>query len=207
MVLALAHVALLSYSLCGGAPPSRSAVARAPASASMLLNGGRWPWERPAREDDDEAGKFVRHADLQPGCAPLGVVTAGFDDDALEMLADAVETAFAGPDGAISHVPIAVLAQADLRMQLRDVLARLEERDSVLPERPCAPRVPLVLLSGFSTTQTSAMVRALRGTGLRGGEGGQRSPMFAVAVPNALSKTLRVLIDELEGDHLANEKA
>ena len=28
--------------------------------------------------------------------------------------------------------------------------------------------------------------------------------MFAVAVPKALSKTLRVLIDELEGDHLAN---
>ena len=36
-----------------------------------------------------------------------------------------------------------------------------------------------------------------------GNEGGSK-PMFAVAVPNALEKPLRVLYDELEGDHVAN---
>ena len=113
------------------------------------------------------------------------------------VLRDTVERVITGPDGAISHIPILVLSQADLRTQLRDVLAQLDARDSELPERPCKPRVPLVMLSGFSSTQTSAMVRALRMLGLRGGECGDEPPMFAVAVPNALSKTLRVLIDEL----------
>ena len=82
--------------------------------------------------------------------------------------------------------------------------AKLDERDSVLPDRPCLPVVPLVMLSGFSTTQTSATVRALRSADLRGGENGDAQPMFAVAVPKALSKTLRILIDEIQGDHLAN---
>ena len=65
----------------------------------------------------------------------------------------------------------------------------------------------LVLLSGFSTTQTSATVRALRALDLRGGEDGAQKPMFAVVVPNALTKTLRVLIDEIDGDHRANSEA
>ena len=29
-------------------------------------------------------------------------------------------------------------------------------------------------------------------------------PMFAAVVPNALDKSLRILVDELEGDHAAN---
>ena len=77
------------------------------------------------------------------------------------------------------------------------------ERDSQLPDRPAQPRVPLVLLSGFSTTATSATVRALRNLGLSGGSD-DKAPMFAVAVPNALNKPLSVLIDEIQGDALAN---
>ena len=55
----------------------------------------------------------------------------------------------------------------------------------MIPEQPLSPKVPLVLLSGFSTTATSATVRALRASGLTGGAL-DRPPMFAVAVPNAL---------------------
>ena len=172
------------------------------------LGNIRWPWEQQpgggADDDaDDERGKFKRQSELEPGCAPLGVVTAGFDDDALEALAMTVEDLYEGPDGEeMAHVPIAVLSKSDLRLRLRDVLAKIDERDSVLPDAPAQPRVPLVLLSGFSTTAVSATVRALRGLELTGGADGVR-PMFAVAVPNALDKSFGLLIDEIEGDHLA----
>lgn len=146
----------------------------------------------------DESGKFLRHSDLQPGCAPFGVVVAGLVEDELEEVAACIEGVWQGAAGEpLSHVPIAVLAESDLRLRLRDILADLPARDSVLPDRPASARVPLILLSGFNTVQASATVRAVRALELRG-------VAFAVAVPKALSKTLRVLIDELEGDHLAN---
>ena len=186
--------------------PHTGSVAAAPhhrAPPAALLFGGSWPWEDRQASEDDERGKFVRHSELEPGCAPLGVVTAGLADDELEALAEAIEGVYEGPDGQFAHVPIAVLSKSDLRLRLRDVLAQLSARDSVIPERPAQPKVPLVLLSGFSTTATSATVRAVRGLGLTGGSE-QRQPMFAVAVPNALDKSFGLLLEEIEGDHLAN---
>lgn len=162
-----------------------------------------------------EDGKFVRHNELEPGCAPLGVVIAGLGEDELEALADAIDGVFEGPEGSMSAVsiagsmsavPIAVLDQSDLRLKLRDVLATLPDRNFVLPDRPAQPRVPLVLLSGFSTVATSAAVRAIGRLGLRGGSDNVR-PMFAAAVPNALDKPWTMLLEELEGDHLANPRA
>merc|ERR1712138_251485 len=85
---------------------------------------------------DDEDGKFVRHSELNPGCAPLGVLLAGFGEDELEAIAMSIEEVFSGPDGAITHVPIVPLAAGDTRVRLRDVLATLAERDSVLPDSP-----------------------------------------------------------------------
>jgi len=164
-----------------------------------------WPWAV-GRDGGtkDESGKFLRHSNLQPGCAPLGVVVVGLVEDELEEVAACIEGVWQGAAGEpLLHVPIAVLAESDLRLRLRDILADLPARDSVLPDRPASARVPLILLSGFNTVQTSATVRAVRALELRGEDATQR-PMFAVAVPKALSKTLRVLIDELEGDHLAN---
>ena len=189
------------------------AIARATAAADFVrcsapscqLGNLRWPWEQQpgSDDDDDERGKFKRQSELEPGCAPLGVITAGFDEDALEALAMTVEDVYEGPDGEeMAHVPIAVLSKSDLRLKLRDVLANIQERDSVLPDSPAQPRVPLVLLSGFSTIAVSAAVRALRALELTGGADGVR-PMFAVAVPNALDKSFGLLIDEIEGDHLA----
>ena len=64
----------------------------------------------------------------------------------------------------------------------------------------------LVMLSGFSTVATSATVRAVRAAGLTGGRDAKQRPMFAVAVPRALDKSLRVLLEELEGDHVANQE-
>ena len=69
-----------------------------------------------------------RHNELSPGCAPLGVLCGGLSEDALEDIADAVESVFAGPDedGSMqtTHVPIVPLAQGDMRLRLREVHAR-----------------------------------------------------------------------------------
>jgi hypothetical protein len=165
-----------------------------------------WPWSTGSGGGDTSEGKFVRHNELAPGCAPLGIVTAGLGEDELEALAETIEGIWQGADvdGPVQHVPIAVLADVDLRLRLRDVLATLSARDSVLPDRLASPRVPLVLLSGFNTVQTSATVRAVRALDLRGGLDNRQKPMLAVAVPNALDKTLRILIEELEGDQREN---
>ena len=179
------------------------ATPRAPAAA-LLFNGLQWPWEE--NKKNVEPGEFLRHKDLEPGGAPLGVVCAGFSDDALEALAGTIEETLMDADGQTAHVPIAVLDRSDLRRRLRDILAQLDERDSVLPNQPSNPRAPLILLSGFSTVATSATVRAVRALGLTGGSK-DVSPMFAVAVPKALDKPLSVLIEEIEGDHLANQKS
>ena len=203
-LLALPLLALhlhMANAYFAGCAVCRVSSSRAP-RAAMLFDGLQWPWDD--KKDAYEPGKFQRHSELQPGCAPLGVVCAGFSEDALEALADVVEYTLMDADGqATKHVPIAVLDKRDLRRRLRDVLAQLDERDSVLPDQPSTPRAPLVLLSGFSSVATSATVRAVRELGLTGGSDDVR-PMFAVAVPNALDKPLAVLIEEIEGDHLAN---
>lgn len=173
-----------------------------------------------------EYGKFQRHNELEPGCAPLGVLCGGFDEDQLEGIAEVIESVFETPDGPGPHVPIVPLAQGDMRLRLRDVLAKLNERDSIVPAQPVQLRVPLVLVSGFNPVQTSLAVRQIRGLGLRGGVAAQPAgfrwpweqapkvadpssmspPMFAAAVPKALDKSLSVLCDELEGDYLANAR-
>ena len=160
------------------------------------------------RPDEDEAGKFSRHLDLEPGGFPLGVLVAGLGDDALEAAAAAIEAVWSGAEGEpLKHVPIVALAEGDLGrgVTLRSLLAALGERDSVLPDKAARVTVPLVLLSGFSTVQTSLAVRRLRALGLVGGASGREPPMFAVAVPNSLDKSLRMLCEEIEGDHRARQ--
>ena len=67
-----------------------------------------------------------------------------------QVLAEAVEAVWIGPDGVpYSDVPIAVLAKSDLRLRLRDILATLPARDSVIPEQPSTPKVPLANLAFF----------------------------------------------------------
>ena len=144
-----------------------------------------------------------RHNELSPGCAPLGIVTAGLDEDELEALTETIESVWQGPDGKISHVPIAMLADGDLRLRLRDVLATISLRDSILPDKPASPRVPVVIFSGFSTVQTSLAVRAVRGLRLRAGPDEQHGLALAVAVPNSLGKPFHVLLEELERTQMA----
>lgn len=167
----------------------------------------------PQQGSTPEPGKFVRHSELAPGCAPLGVLVAGFDEDQLEAIAGVLESVvFPEAEGeaedgkARDPLPIVPLGAQDFkpRVRLRDVLAQLQERDSVLPDTAAPMNVPLVLLSGFSPIQTSAAVRALGGLGLRGGTASSR-PVFAAAVPKALDKPLLQLREELEGDFWANQ--
>lgn len=113
-------------SSCYIAPVSRASrrtIGRALPPATMLFENVRFPWEE--ERSAEEPGQFLRHNDLQPGCAPLGVVCAGFDDDALEALAATIEDVMSDADGKpMAHVPIAVLGRSDLRLRLRDVLAQ-----------------------------------------------------------------------------------
>jgi len=196
------HWTVATHGFCGYADGRRSLPRSSPVTAGLIDNlFGRGP---PDDDVDDERGKFVRHRDLEPGCAPLGVLCAGFDEEQLEAIAECVEDVWRGPDGAMAQVPIAVLSQDDFGrgVRLRDVLAQVKERDSEIPLRPAALKVPLILLSGFSTVQTSATVCAIGSLGLLGGAPPGVRPMFAAAVPNSLDKTLRALCDEIEGDHL-----
>ena len=186
--------AALSYSIRSSVPSQGRQVAAVSRTPAVALLAGRWPWERPAEtppSSDDEAGKFVRHTELQPGCAPLGMLAAGLGEEQLETLACAaatrtiaylytftvglvddaarepisrvptpislrererergdslprpsvvarvptpsrlrarratVESVVMGPDGPSAQIPILVLSQADLRMELRDVLSQL----------------------------------------------------------------------------------
>ena len=142
------------------------------------------------------------------GSAPLGLVIAGLGEEELEALAATIEDLFSAPGvdidvspAPMQQVPMCVLAQGDLRLRLRDILSNVKERDSVIPNQPVKPQVPLILFSGFNTVQTSAAVKAIRALDLRGGRANKEQPMLAVAVPNALDKTLRMLITELQGDH------
>ena len=207
-------------------------IAAALLSAPALLLGGsasRLPVSRACvfALASPETGKFLRHNELSPGCGPLGVLCAGFNEDQLEMIAGTIEGVFDSPeDQPLSHIPIVALAQGDTRLRLRDVLANIRDRDSVLPAQPMRLETPLVLLSGFNTVQTSLAVRSLRSLNLRSSsqssgqgwrwpwdnavdktpEGEGSAPMFAAVVPNALDKPLRVLCEELEGDHRENAR-
>ena len=58
-------------------------------------------------------------------------------------------------------MPIVVLEEADLRRRLRDVLAELDERDSVLPTRALKIRNPLVVFSGLNSVELSATLRTV----------------------------------------------
>lgn len=59
----------------------------------------------------------VPHNELAPGCAPLGVLCGGLSEDALEDIADAIESVFEGPDEEgnmhTPHIPIVPLAQGE----------------------------------------------------------------------------------------------
>ena len=81
LVMAALLPSALCYS-CGTPLRGRRAVV---ASRVPAVVAG-WPWEQRSSESDD-AGKFVRHSELQPGGAPLGMITAGLGDDELEALA------------------------------------------------------------------------------------------------------------------------
>jgi len=164
------------------------------------------------KDDQEEAGKFVRQGRLdglgQKAFGPMGLVVGGFGEDELEVLAETVDgflwTELCGPPPV---VPIAVLTKEDLAQEttLSSVLTELKERDGVLPDAQPDLKTPLVLFSGFLPLQVSGLSKAIVGSGIRGGMPGKEvPPMCAIAVPNAMDKTLLQLCDEIEGDHLAN---
>ena len=59
-------------------------------------------YSNPQQGSAPEGGQFVRHSELAPGCAPLGVLVAGFDEDQLEAIAGVLESARPAP----AHLPL-----------------------------------------------------------------------------------------------------
>jgi hypothetical protein len=79
------------------------------------------------------------------------------------------------------------------------------QRDCEIPDEVATMKVPLVLISGLTPVQVSGCVKAIVGSGIKGGvPGAEAAPMCAIAVPKALDKSMAQLIDELCGDHMAN---
>jgi hypothetical protein len=116
-------------------------------SAAMIFDGlfGK-------ASSKETPGKFVRHGSLENAGAafgPRGIVCAGLGEEELEVLAERVEQVLRGPDGQAGNIPITVLGREDMndRTTLADVLAQMDERDSVLPEEPLQLKMPLILLS------------------------------------------------------------
>ena len=107
-------------------------------------------------------------ARLMLDCMLNRIARAGLAEDELEVLAERVEGVLSGPDGQTREIPIAVLGKEDMneRTSLADVLAQMDERNSVLPDTPLQLRAPLVLLSGLTPLQLSAAIKAISNTGL-----------------------------------------
>ncbi|EKX52226.1 hypothetical protein GUITHDRAFT_161344, partial [Guillardia theta CCMP2712] len=162
-------------------------------------------------DKNNEAGKFVRQSNLQGVngvFGPPGLIVGGLGEDELEVLSEVVESALRVDATTAPQLPIAVLGKEDFdgKTLLKDVVSTLSERDSVLPDEPAQLKFPMIMISGLNPIQVSACVKAIVASGIKGGiPGGTfHTPMCALVVPKAMDKSMVQLLDEVEGDHLAN---
>ena len=129
-------------------------------------------------DDDDDEAKFLELGrEVTQAYGPLGIVTAGYTEEHLDVIIDACEAAISAyqkkraEDEGIEtilptpHLPVAILGKSDLTRTFGEVLSELDERDCVLPadgdelliatsSETKQPRFnylkyPLILYSGF----------------------------------------------------------
>jgi len=156
-------------------------------SALFLSEGIQDEWEN---DNDDDAGKFLELGkEISKPFGPLGLMVAGYDEEYLDLIIDACESAIAaqrGPNDIVPppHLPVTILGKADLDRTFREVLSELDERDCVLPadgdelmlvsssrQRTDSGnylRYPLVLFSGFEIPllKVRAFLKSISETGL-----------------------------------------
>jgi len=166
--------------------------------------------ERPAvTRSATEAGKFVQfggdnadEAVVPTAFGPFGVVVAGWSEDELEFAVGPTLDEAALPTEAV--VPVRVLGESDLDKTLGDVLSTMQAMDAVMPQEGDDARLarPLLLFSGWQSEAMLGVVRkfrslfALRRIAVE--------PLMAVAVPRAIRKPMRQLVEEIQGDFDAN---
>lgn len=159
---------------------------------------------------------------VPPVFGVFGVVVAGWSDDELEYVVAPVldaaaskRSAGANPaEGAADvvaygstsiEVPVRVLAKNDLERTMEEVIASFADEDAVLPPEGSEVRVgrPLLLFSGWEPEPMLAAVREFRR--LASLRRLRSEPMVAMAVPRAARKSMRQLIEEIEGDFETNQ--
>eukprot|EP00591_Stephanopyxis_turris_P002703 CAMPEP_0195520416 /NCGR_PEP_ID=MMETSP0794_2-20130614/16802_1 /TAXON_ID=515487 /ORGANISM="Stephanopyxis turris, Strain CCMP 815" /LENGTH=199 /DNA_ID=CAMNT_0040649763 /DNA_START=144 /DNA_END=743 /DNA_ORIENTATION=- len=167
-------------------------------------------------DDDDEAGKFLELGqDITKAYGPLGIVTAGYEEESLDRIVSACEAALTPPDSISPYFPVAILGKSDLKQTFKEVLSQLMERDCLLPEdgdelvlvssdgraNSSYLRYPLVLFSGFEVPQLQQALRYIESMEKEL----PAQPMCAMAVPNAMDKQMSQLLEEIEGDYHENQ--
>mmetsp|Transcript_17361 Transcript_17361/g.54918 ORF Transcript_17361/g.54918 Transcript_17361/m.54918 type:complete len:124 (-) Transcript_17361:138-509(-) len=104
----------------------------------------------------------------------------------------------------VAHVPVRVLAQSDLDRSLAEVLETIHSMDAVMPEEGDDAQLPrpFLLFSGWPPDKMLYAVRKFRDmVALRQV---QQEPMAAMAVPRAVGKAVRQLVDEIHEDFKEN---
>jgi hypothetical protein len=105
-------------------------------------------------DEEDDDGKFLELGnEITKAFGPLGIITAGYDEEHLDLIIDACESAISQVYNARvkvalqkdstrvpalqlqapQHLPVAVLGKSDLHVTFGRLLMELEERDCVLP--------------------------------------------------------------------------
>jgi len=167
-----------------------------------------------ASSSQNHGGSFIALSEAASDAAtPLALILGGFNEQELSAIDDVSESLM--PGSRVSSV--VVLDEADRQRDLSSLLRQpaLDERDHELPKNPMAIEIPLVLFSGFTSTEVRNMMAGIRQTfaarfGYRS-QGGDiamqgREIVFAIAVRNALEKRIDALYSEVVGDYEANKK-
>lgn len=149
-------------------------------------------------------GDFVKldSSDVAFGPGPLliayGVPTGIDNDEILDMISDGA------PQASNQKCQVCRVSDQDasvLDLSLEQALQGLASGTLSTSEAP--PRVldvPVLFFSGFQNDEMLAVYNIL-GREIYQETGGQSAPACAKAVPNAMQKPLRQVLEEISGDH------
>lgn len=174
------------------------------------------------KDVDDRPRKFYQlggaaaNPEVVPaGFGPFGVIVGGWTDDELEYVVgptleeahrQRVASAAMSVDSDFLFVPVRVLSQGDLDRPLGEVLETIQSMDGVMPELGDDARLkrPLLIFSGWLPEKMLDAVRKFRNmVALRQVS---NAPMAAMAVPRAVNKLVRQLVEEIDSDFEANQQ-
>ena len=140
---------------------------------------------------DEESEKFVPMEDLE-AFGPLGILVSGVDVSQVKALKVVVRQAQIE-----RPVPILVLEGSDQDRKMGDVLMEMDERDGQMPSMLWQTPRPTIIFSGFRADEVRQAIYYL-------GEAPLPPAAMAMAVPRGMDKSMRVLVQEIQGDFEEN---